>query len=173
MLVVVLGAWTACATAGPPARPTEAPKVFVERQGYVYAVVELVDVCVEASGLGGTHWSFRVVGGHDVLHGGGHGVFADDALPGFTGQTVAELPAERRYFVAQVALGTRLARHGLGIWCPDRTDYSGDVTALGRASGLADARARLAEVGRTGVLADPIALGEPEGGPRTVIRVPR
>jgi hypothetical protein len=155
LLLLVTAAFSACtrATTRPPAPVTP----FVERDGYVFAVVELIDGCAEASGAGGTHWSFRVAGSTHVLHGGGHGLFADLPLS-YTGETLAEVPVDRRFFVAQVAMGTQLRRHGLGVWCPDRSDYTGDVVALGRASGHADARARLAEVARTGVIADPIEL---------------
>jgi hypothetical protein len=157
LLLLTIAAFTGCmsSTTKPPAPATP----FVERDGYVFAVVELIDGCAEASGMGGTHWSFRVAGSTHVLHAGGHGVFGDIPLS-YTGQTLDDVPVDRRYFVAQVAMGTTLRRHGLGIWCPDRRDYTGDVVALGRASGLADARARLAEVAQTGVIADPIPLSD-------------
>lgn len=163
LLLVIATLATSCATPNPPAPATP----FVTRNGHIFAVVELIDGCAEASGMGGTHWTFRVVGSTEVFHGGGHGVFADIPLS-YTGEILADVPESRRTFVAQVVMGATPARHGLGIWCPDRGDYTGDVVALGRASGPADARARLAETARTGVIADPITFGNAPPWPSAV-----
>jgi hypothetical protein len=110
-LLAIAAICASCSTTKPP--PPATP--FVERHGHVFAVVELIDGCAEASGLGGTHWSFRVAGSTQVFHGGGHGVFADIPLS-YTGETLADVPEHRRYFIAQLVMGATPARHGLGIW---------------------------------------------------------
>jgi hypothetical protein len=163
LLLLLLFAVPPCTKREPRDTP-EAPTPFVQRDGHTYAVVELLDWCVEGSNLGGTHWWFRVVGTEQLLHGGGHGLFADYDLLWFDGHTLADVPMQRRYFVAKVVLGS--PRRGVIDWCAEGPEYTGDILELGLANGLADARLRVVEAARMGMLADPIEIYEGMRAPK-------
>jgi len=168
-IVLLLVACDLCARlpAPSPVAIASCPGPFVERDGHTYAVVRAVGVVGEASNLGGVHWTFLVDGAEDVLHGGGHGMFrpVKGELP--DGPSLRLEPydhqavAPTRYLVAEVVLRPPTiidAGWGLGAL----PSYTGSVVALGPAEDLAEARARLARLARTGgPLADPVPILPP------------
>jgi len=152
-------------TPAPSAASAASPGPFVRRDGHIYAVVRVEDVYVEqCTNLGGVHWTFSVDGAEDVLHGGGHGLHSlSTELPdwhcGDIGNCYDQALSGPRYFVAEVALGTSQAVYDPCARSRDLPRSTGKVIALGHADNLADARARLAQLARTGgPIADPIRI---------------
>jgi hypothetical protein len=158
VVLLLAGYYLGRATATAPA----SPEPIITVAGHTYAVVRVERCQGEASNMGGTHLALSIEGlpPERLLHAGGHGLFVDDKL-----LLHCEYEGEAfhaRYLIAEIALAY-LPQPPIcqSTWCgADQPVYYGTADHLVPATDLADARARLAAIPRTGYPRDEIVWRE-------------
>lgn len=125
---------------------------IISADGRQYAIVKLAQTIPEAcTDMGGTDWMFTVEGmpADFLLHGGGHGIFAEGStLPSVTNQDAVTAD----YYVAEVQLATH-GKISIRLHCNGNRELmsDGSVLVVAPARSLDDARSKLAAVTRAGL----------------------
>ncbi len=129
----------------PPRAVATPPTTFELSPGTLLAVVEVVTVAQECSGMGGEHAVLRLLDGSErIAHAGGHG-----SQLGLESQTMKG----RTYLVAEIAMSPTREDHPGGGWCiallPRK--YDGRARRIVRATSAADARESLNRIAKAGL----------------------
>lgn len=110
-----------------------------------HAVVQIVGEQEECSNLGGRHYTLEIdEPARRRVHFGGHGQATIDGFYTATDDVVsaARVKPEHRYYVAKIQFETFDETDW--NWCVDRARFAGVARDLEPATGLAEARAKLA-----------------------------